>query len=621
MAGRDAKPAPAFKPRPVFNIGVVGHRKNRLTRADSAIDAEMRHVFGLLQKAIETRQQSGQNRLAFGAFDDGPFQWRCISGFADGTDRLAIQAAADHGMSVRCNLLSDEEAIEFGKLNPVQFAEGIRSQRLDYERATRADDRNAYPYRVHQQYLLSHCDLLVAVWDGQPPRGIGGTVNILKNAMHIGIPVIWIHAADDEAGVQWADPVATGRTLVENLLERGIGWENLNSENPQDAVWETLAARAIFPPWAVQTGGHEGGEKGSAVQEKVDSGWRWVEKHAAQGLTPSLSDRIWMKFEDVLAPRDRPERMQSHQDERLRLLQRLESRVGARYRSTVPILYGVAAFAVLLALLGLAYAKYEKMVFGPFPFFTSLKIATLVGIIILVAQAKKRDWHGTWTRLVKVTETMRIDVGLSTSRMAVVAEFMYGDRHSEDWADWLYRRYRAELNHDGAIAAVGVQAPEATREKVRDAFKVLSEKEIIPFLEHLLEERHHPEHHRLHLRHHRMHKIGGLMFYSALAAATMHLVWHADILSVVAAVAPAIGAALHAILNQEELGRLSDHASEMATLLEQDIARIRSLIRKADQLDGGGLLRERITDVANRMAEHHQSWYSAVAARNIELPA
>lgn len=39
---------------------------------------------------------------------------------------------------------------------------------------------------------MAACDALIAVWDGQPARGVGGTADIVGAARHLGTPICWI---------------------------------------------------------------------------------------------------------------------------------------------------------------------------------------------------------------------------------------------------------------------------------------------------------------------------------------------------------------------------------------------------------------------------------------------
>lgn len=45
-------------------------------------------------------------------------------------------------------------------------------------------------YHAAGNYIVEHCDLLVAVWDGQPARGLGGTGDAVAYARELGRNVL-----------------------------------------------------------------------------------------------------------------------------------------------------------------------------------------------------------------------------------------------------------------------------------------------------------------------------------------------------------------------------------------------------------------------------------------------
>jgi hypothetical protein len=47
-------------------------------------------------------------------------------------------------------------------------------------------------YATIGQMLVRRADLLIALWDGKPPRGRGGTADVVTEARRSGVPVIWI---------------------------------------------------------------------------------------------------------------------------------------------------------------------------------------------------------------------------------------------------------------------------------------------------------------------------------------------------------------------------------------------------------------------------------------------
>ncbi|MGC9336438.1 MAG: hypothetical protein ACP5JJ_20055 [Anaerolineae bacterium] len=65
-------------------------------------------------------------------------------------------------------------------------------------------------YRAANETLAAHVDLLVAIWDGEPARGPGGTAEIVELFRQAGRPLFWIHA----------DQGPTAGTLTGERLER-----------------------------------------------------------------------------------------------------------------------------------------------------------------------------------------------------------------------------------------------------------------------------------------------------------------------------------------------------------------------------------------------------------------
>ena len=55
-------------------------------------------------------------------------------------------------------------------------------------------------YERDFQYLLDHCDVILAVWDGEDAQGRGGTGQIVRLAREAGMAVAWVHAGNRQPG-------------------------------------------------------------------------------------------------------------------------------------------------------------------------------------------------------------------------------------------------------------------------------------------------------------------------------------------------------------------------------------------------------------------------------------
>jgi hypothetical protein len=68
-------------------------------------------------------------------------------------------------------------------------------------------------YEATGLYVVEHSDVLIAVWDGRPARGRGGTASIVATAREQGLPMAWIRVRTEASGLPPA-PITDGREPV-----------------------------------------------------------------------------------------------------------------------------------------------------------------------------------------------------------------------------------------------------------------------------------------------------------------------------------------------------------------------------------------------------------------------
>jgi hypothetical protein len=153
-------------------VGVTGHRS-------------LHEVSVLTQKIDAALKQIRETYPA-------PFV--IYSALAEGADRLVVWRAFDlMGASLKAILplkpadyqadFSDEDSLtEFQELL------GLAQEVVELP----ATSPREAAYEAAGRYILEHVDLLIAVWDGQLPRGRGGTGQIVLEARENQVPVVWI---------------------------------------------------------------------------------------------------------------------------------------------------------------------------------------------------------------------------------------------------------------------------------------------------------------------------------------------------------------------------------------------------------------------------------------------
>lgn len=159
----------------MVSIGVTGHRF--LEEAELLNTAIDRAVLRIEQKF------PGQ-------------EWSVVSSLAEGADRL-VAARLLHrwpGISLTVPLplpipeylkdfLKEESRTEFQEL--LALAKHVIEPR---EFATREE-----AYRAAGIAMLDASDVLIALWNGQPAQGIGGTGEIVELARHRKMPIAWVY--------------------------------------------------------------------------------------------------------------------------------------------------------------------------------------------------------------------------------------------------------------------------------------------------------------------------------------------------------------------------------------------------------------------------------------------
>ena len=208
----------------VFHVGVTGHRAEALpSSAGPVIRQTVANVLGVIEAEVAAIAQEEAALLPA----EGRTVLRLISSLAAGADQLVAEVALERGWELQCPLPFARGEYEKDFVEPASVTE----YRALLARATSVFEHDgdrrheAAAYLEAGRTMLAQSDLVVAVWDGEPSRGVGGTADVVREALAKGMPVVRIDPARPEvpallgtalADGDWADGA---RAYLRELLE------------------------------------------------------------------------------------------------------------------------------------------------------------------------------------------------------------------------------------------------------------------------------------------------------------------------------------------------------------------------------------------------------------------
>ena len=174
-------------------IGITGHRSVKETK-------EVQNKIDLVLEKL---------RLSYPDRD-----WIVLSPLAEGTDRIVVRrihqftnVIAKHVVILPLPL--DEYQKDFSTPESKEEFNRLLGQADDVVELIPKRGRDE-AYAQAGQHILEKCDVLVAIWDGRPERGKGGTGEIVKHARQRRLPLAWI---------RYREPGSVNKSMIP--LERG----------------------------------------------------------------------------------------------------------------------------------------------------------------------------------------------------------------------------------------------------------------------------------------------------------------------------------------------------------------------------------------------------------------
>jgi hypothetical protein len=582
-----------------FRVGVVGHRPNRLPTDHHRLDQLRQTLHALLKEVRETVGTIAASHKAAHYTAEAPIL-RAISPLAEGSDRIFAHEALALGYELTCPMpflqkefekdfapgaaLTPESLAQFeALLAQADAAGGLILFEMDGARATAPE-----AYGAAGRIVLNQVDLLIAVWDGGEPAGVGGTVQTLREALQFRVPVIWIDPAKPAAWrlLHGLDDLAQPHGAAASL---------------HDTINAVVEAELALPSQDERDRGSRAPDFFAERKPVINLNFAWKAFRDLITFTPSAS---WMlipqDFEKQIAPEwpliGEPgaaatpvaDWINSRLRRHFAWADGLANYYADAHRSAFVLSYLLSAAAVCTALLPMATGS-DKPRPGEIHewlevFCTVAELLILTGVFGLLGWGRFRRWHERWTEYRLLAELIRqlrflvpLGGGKPLPRMPAHMA-VYGDP-ARTWMYWHVRAIAREI---------GIPGARVTQDYKRDCLAFLAQmvgdKNSGQWGFHRSAER------RAHRLSHRLHilslaLVGATMLGVGLrlAAEVLHfslVAGHIDWgrwLVLGAAFLPALAAAMEGINNQGEFVRVAKRSAAMAGIFEKYARKIAAL--------------------------------------------
>lgn len=664
----------------VLRVGIAGHRPDRAKRADpdiAATRAAIADVLAIVRRAVED-VAGASGHLFLSAPEDWPsrvdLRLRIISALAPGPDQWAAEEALKLGYELQCPLPFDrQEYLEDFAPAPASLAAAdaaaadrpgndAAAPAAAYERLLAAatavaelDGRvvrtesgvrqpDARSYASAGRAMLNQSDLLVAVWDGQPAHGTGGTGGVVDDALRRGVPVVWI---------PWDHPSAWHLRLPAWRL---VDWSRNGPDDGRDLA--ALVKDLLLPPDkpAPQTGAADLREEYFAERQKSGNtlhgcwgllrnlvcgeflhaaGWKELVTLRMFRVDPfwtSARDRAaleWSFKQSVPgAPMGHPVPVAVRQFVDGAFLPHyawangLSMYYGSLHRSAFLLNSVLGAAAVFLALAGIATGITGRGGIG----WVLAELLVILGILGLTHVGRRQRWHQRWIDYRMLAERLRVArcACLLGGGGPLVQHAGHLASYGNPLRTWMHWHYRAVERAAGLVP--GASFTSAYLAACREFWR-----------ESLIEDQrnyHEVTATRFSKLDHRLHVAGTCLFALTLVACLLHVAhlwveestrvawvpgWVPGWLTLLCAFLPAAGAALAAVRGQAEAHRVAQRSRAMQEALGRLQADLDAVPTDARALNAIRL-RECADRVSDLMIREMVDWRVVFQDRPLNLP-
>ena len=600
----------ALKPALCLAVGVTGHRLQRLQSVDlQALRETVADLLSRVSNAVDSAVAGHKTHFASTAPT-----LRLVSALADGADTIAAEAALASGWRLDACLpfVRDEYATDFSEgEHRERFAQLLDSASATFTLTGQRAGADV-AYEAVGRVLLDQVDILVALWDGDPGRGRGGTARVVAEAIARHIPVIHI---DVDGG---SVPVLLWSGLADFEIEQAT-IDNVPRAEAKVALAPVVATLCVPPenPIDVRMLERFYRERRRSRTPALPyplllalTGTRSLSWSAIQPVSPeSCAAPLARQLADVVGEGSYGKMLVGKLIARFGVADSAATYFAQVFRSGFVANFGLAAIAVLLALSGPLAPAYKLPLI-------LIELGVIFVIFINTRAGTRAGWHECWMddrHLAEQLRSLAMTSALGNLNLRATAS---GDSDSATlpgWVHWLVRATARELGLPNATADTAYLA------RVQAAANGLVDDQLAY---------HRANAKRMHKLDHRLHHAGEILFGGTIVACAGWIICKlagvpmtfggtiglTEIVTALTAAMPALGAAIYGIGMQGDFAGIAQRS-------EATVARLERLKRalKDDPLEYTRLI-SRLRRLADIMLTDVAHWRTTYQARPLKLP-
>jgi len=410
----------------ILNVGIIGHRPgDRLKPAEfERVEGEITHLLNHFKRSMKNIKKDHAN-----IFNQDDPVINIITAMASGADQIGAKAALKKSMPFQAVLpfFREEYAADFITKNAlIQYENLLAEAQVIIELPGIAEDK-PLAYETAGHFIIDKSDILITIWDREKSGGRGGTTEMIEYASKRSIPVIHIHSNKNNKPDFISDLILTSdeykncHNLVSNAVLPSNDRKNLSALKQFYKETPKRFSLNIFYPLLQMLLIIRKPKLKDIYQQSYEFDQNLSSNKLKKLFDSDMNHKLKLFFRKAFAFADG-----------------LGVRYNQFYRDSYVINFGLAAFAVLLALFGGVIFPDNKIDF------ITAEIIIILLLLLNIQKSSNNQCHKRWLDYRHLSERLRLS--MIWSLLGTGKHTLQDTDRSPDWVRWYTHSLRKAIS-------------------------------------------------------------------------------------------------------------------------------------------------------------------------------